>query len=168
MESLFGENGLLDYKKSLDASALEQAVTDKVSELSATLSKDKLKSANSKLRNEMNKLIKQNNKQYDDIAQVVSLLRLIIPYDRMLVSHDGYMVPMDDHYFRTNVKNMGLKYGGELTCVGLITNIIGEDNSDESNIFSTLQSSINTALISVLTTKEKTLNVVQPIAIYYE
>ena len=169
LETLLGEDGLIDYKKHLDESSMEKIVSDKVTELSATLTRDKLKSANSKLRAEMNKLIKENNKQYDEITQVIKLLKKLIPEERMLVSNDGYMIPMDEKYFRTNVKNMGIRFGGELTCVGLITNIIGEDcKLNEDDIFSTLQDSINSALISILPTKEKNLYVIQPIAIYYE
>ena len=87
----------------------------------------------------------------------------------MLISYDGYLIPLDDKYFRIDPVNLGFKYGGEITCVGLITNIIGEDTNpnDEKNIFATLQFTVNEALRTVLPTKENNLIVVHPIAVYY-
>ena len=64
------------------------------------------------------------------------MVRQIIPYNRMLISSDGYLIPLDDRYFRIDAQNLGFKYGGEITCVGMITNIIGEDTdpNDSQNI----------------------------------
>ncbi len=169
LEALLGENGLLDFKKSLDQAELEKEMNNKISELSTKLSKDKLKSVNSRMRHELDQAIKANYKQYDDIAQSVRLLRKIVPYDRMLVSYDGYIIPMDDQYFRTNAKNMAFKYGGELNCVGLITNIVSNNTeSNAENIFTTLQDNINSALVNMLPIKGKRIYILQPIAIYYE
>ena len=87
----------------------------------------------------------------------------------MLISSDGYLIPLDEQYFRINPKNLGFKYGGEITCVGMITNIIGEDSkpNDENNIFATLQYTASEALRSLLPTKENNVCVIHPIAIYY-
>ena len=52
-----------------------------------------------------------------------------MPYARMMISYDGYLIPMDDQYFRIDPQNLGFKYGGEITCVGMITNIIGADTN---------------------------------------
>ena len=117
----------------------------------------------------MDQVLKENNKQYDDMAQMVRLLRKIVPYDRMLCSNDGYIIPLDDQYFRTNAKNLAFKYGGEITCVGLLTNIIrNESESNDDNVFSSLQNSINSALINMLPTAGTEIYIIQPIAIYYE
>lgn len=97
------------------------------------------------------------------------LVRQIIPYNRMLISSDGYLIPLDDRYFRIDAQNLGFKYGGEITCVGMITNIIGEDTdpNDSQNIFATLQFSVNEVLRQLLPTKERNLCVIHPIAVYY-
>ena len=60
-------------------------------------------------------------------------------------------------------------YGGDITCVGMITNIIGKDTNpeDEKNIFASLQFSVNEALRAILPTKEENICVIHPIAIYY-
>lgn len=96
-------------------------------------------------------------------------MRGLIPYNRMLISSDGYLVPLNTKYFRVDPLDLGFKYGGEITCVGMITNIIGEDTNpnDDNNIFATVQFTANEVLRSILPTNENNLCVIHPIAIYY-
>ena len=110
-----------------------------------------------------------NDKQYNDFAAIIRALRGLIPYNRMLISHDGYLIPLDDKYFRIDPSNLGFKYGGEMTCVGMVTNIIGEstDPGDSNNIFATLQFTVNEALRKILPSTESDLCVIHPIAVYY-
>ena len=81
-----------------------------------------------------------------------------MPYNRLLISKDGYLIPLDGQYFRVDPKNLGFRYGGEITCVGIITNIFGEDANpnDSQNVFATLQYAANSALKELLPTTEKT------------
>ncbi|HIT57184.1 hypothetical protein B5G34_04390 [Flavonifractor sp. An82] len=95
-------------------------------------------------------------------------MRQIVPYTRMLVSPDGYLIPLEDKYFRDNPQTMGFKHGGYVTCVGYVTNVIGETSTpDSDNIFAQLQFMVNQVLVSILPTREKDLFVIHPIAIYY-
>ena len=73
------------------------------------------------VKKEIKKRLDANDKQYDDIAEIIKAIRQMIPYDRMLVSHDGYLIPLEDKYFRDNPQTMGFKHGGYITCVGYIT-----------------------------------------------
>ena len=52
---------------------------------------------------------------------------------------------------------MGFKYGGTITCIGMVTNLIGEDFApiDNCNVFEKIQFSANEALRELLPTKEK-------------
>ena len=95
-----------------------------------------------------------SNKEFDNISNIINDFRKMIPYNRMLISNDGYLIPLDEKYFRVNPSSIGFMYGGDITCVGMITNIIGKDTNpnDDKNIFATLQFSINEALISILPT----------------
>lgn len=87
----------------------------------------------------------------------------------MLISNDGYLVPLNLKYFRVDPIDLGFKYGGEITCVGMITNIIGKDTNpnDDKNIFATLQFTANEVLRSILPTSQNNLCIVHPIAVYY-
>ena len=92
-----------------------------------------------------------------------------MPYTRMLISSDGYLIPMDDKYFRIDPKNLGFKYGGEITCVGMITNIIGADTNpeDPKDLFAALQFKVNEILRTILPTNAENLCVIHPIAVFY-
>ena len=62
-------------------------------------------------------------------------------------------------------------YNGEISCVGMITSIIGDDiddSDDGQNIFGAIQKVINMALKTILPTKERNLCIVNPIAIFYD
>ncbi len=166
LEKIFSKDGLLDYLKK-DA---KKKVEDQLQETEASLTREQLKAAKRAIRENANKLIKSQNQEYDDIHDIITMFRSLLPYSRMLLSVDGYLIPLEDRYFRINPENLGFKYGGELTCVGVITNIIGEDTNpeDEKNVFSTLQFTVNEMLRSILPTKEKNICVIHPIAVYYD
>ena len=91
----------------------------------------------------------------------------MIPYERMLISSDGYLIPCDNTYFRVNPKSMGFMYGGEITCVGMITNIIRESSAESDDIFAALHYTVNEALKKILPTDKENIYVIHPIAIYY-
>ena len=112
----------------------------------------------------------QSDKRFDDLYELVMALEKVLPYKRLIVSADGYIVPLEDQYFRINPNSLGFMYGGEIKCVGLITNVIGNTtnlNSDD-NIFASLQSIVNETLRNILPTNSDKLYVVSPLAIYYE
>lgn len=115
-----------------------------------------------------NNLLKKQQK-YDSVVKILKIMRNIIPYNRMLLSYDGYLIPLNEKYFRVDPVDLGFKYGGEITCVGMVTNIIGEDiePDDSQNIFATLQFTINEFLRNILPTKEKNLCIIHPIAVFY-
>lgn len=118
----------------------------------------------------VNELLKQCDKRYDEIHEIIVALGRIIPFKRMLVSSDGYLIPTEDKFFRINPATLGFMYGGEIKCVGMVTNIIGKDTDpeDKKNIFATLQFSVNEVLRQMLPTKEENIIVITPIAIFYE
>ena len=163
--NLFAKGGIIDFIKKSEKEKIETAVN------SATESMNRQQQRNngSHIKAKIKQLVSASEKQYNDAQDVIVALQNILPYKRMLISYDGYLIPLDDKYFRIDPVNLGFKYGGEITCVGLITNIIGEDTNpnDEKNIFATLQFTVNEALRTVLPTKENNLIVVHPIAVYY-
>ena len=165
LESLFAKGGFIEYLKKIEKEKIE-SVSD---ELKAAIPKDQLRSKNSQIKAKIKETIAKNSKQYDVARDLISAFKQLIPYSKMLISNDGYLVPLDDNYFRINPANMGFKYGGEITCVGMVTNIIGEDANpcDEKNIFATLQFSVNEVLRSLLPTDEVNLCVLHPIAVFY-
>ena len=165
LENLFSEDGVINYLKNSDADKIE----NEAEKARQALNRSQLRQAGANLKRELNEAIKLNNMQYDDIGKIIRAFRGMIPYSRMLISSDGYLVPLDDKYFRVDPSSLGFKYGGEISCVGVVTNIIGKDcNPDNNkNIFATIQYTTNEALRSILPTAQNNICVLHPIAVYY-
>ena len=166
LEGLFEKEGLIDFIKKNTAEQIE-AEAEKIKE---GYNREQLRKAEVNFKAKIKEAIAISNKQYDDIAIIIRALRGLIPYNRMLISNDGYLIPLNTKYFRVDPIDLGFKYGGEITCVGMVTNIIGKDinQNDNKNIFAILQSTANEALRSMLQTNQNNLCVVHPVAIYYE
>ncbi len=165
LEGLFQKGGVIDLIKKSSAEKLEA----NANQISSNLSREQLRKASNRIKSELNKAIGISNKQYDDIASIIHAFRSLIPYSRMLISNDGYLIPLDNNYFRIDPSNLGFKYGGEMTCVGMVTNIIGESTEplDPNKIFVSLQFTVNEALRQILPSAESDLCVIHPIAVYY-
>lgn len=166
LEGLFKKEGIIEYIKKNTAEQIEA----EAEKLKGEYNRGQLRKAGINFKTEIKKAIAVSDKQFDDIAIIIRALRGLIPYNRMLISNDGYLVPLNTKYFRVDPIDLGFKYGGEITCVGMVTNIIGEDTdpNDDKNIFATLQFTANEVLRSMFPTNQNDLCVVHPIAIYYE
>ena len=165
LEGLFEEDGIIDYIKK---NAAEQ-ITAEAEKAKEGHNREQLRKAGINFKAEVKKIVADSNKSYDDIAIILKVLRGLIPYKRMLISNDGYLIPLNTKYFRVDPIDLGFKYSGEITCVGMITNIIGEDTNpnDDKNIFASLQFAVNEILRNILATNQSNLCVIHPIAIYY-
>ena len=165
LEGLFSTQGFVDFLKKTSAEKIEKTAEN----VKAELNRSDLRKAGGKIKEDIRKAISISNKQFDEIGAIIKAIKCLIPYNRMLVSHDGYLIPLDDKFFRVNPANLGFKYGGEITCVGMVSNIIGKDTNpcDEKNFFATIQFAVNEVLRRILPTSENNLIVIHPIAVYY-
>ena len=165
LERLFAKDGAVELLKKVSAEKIEKSANEKTAECN----REQLRKVSTNIKIELKKAITINNKQYDDASAIIKAFRSLLPYTRMLISSDGYLIPLDDKYFRVDPSSLGFKYGGEMTCVGLVTNIIGEstDPEDDKNIFATMQFTVNETLRKILPTSEGDLCVIHPIAVFY-
>lgn len=166
LEGLFAPNGIIEFIKKREAEEIEE----EVERLKSGTSREQLRKSGINFKAIAKERIGNISKQYDDIATIIRALRSLIPYSRMLISNDGYLIPLADKYFRVDYSTIGFNYGGEITCTGMITNIIGKDCDpcDDSNIFASIQHTSSEVLRTLLPTKEENLCVLHPIALYYE
>lgn len=165
IDGLFSEGEFINFLKKSEKEKEGQLFDESIAE---ELNRGQQRKNSGEIKRERQKVLDAVDKQYDEIVEIIKAIRQMIPYSRMLVSPDGYLIPLEDKYFRDNPQTMGFKHGGYVTCVGYVTNVIGESAAPISdNIFSQLQGMVNQALVSLLPTKEKDLFVVHPIAIYY-
>ena len=165
LEGLFSKNGFIDYIKKSTAEKIKKEATIATNQLN----RQQRRAVSNQKNFNIKKIIGEENKEYDDIGDIIKVLKKMIPYSRMLISNDGYLIPLDEKYFRVDPTSIGFMYGGNITCVGMITNIIGKDTDpeDQKNIFASLQFSVNEVLRAILPTKEENICVIAPIAIYY-
>ena len=112
---------------------------------------------------------KSQNSTTNNISAIISAIRKIAPYEKMLVSTDGFMIPLNERYFRIDSKDLGFRYGGPTNCLGFVTNIINNvGKPDTDNMFMMLQQSVNNAFKEFLPTKASRILVCHPIAVYYD
>lgn len=163
IEKLFSDSKFINFIKKTENERIENQAYEEFN----SLNREERRGNETELKKQIKKLIEENNKNYDNIAEMVTAFRYMLPYNRLLVSSEGYIIPLEDKYFRDNPETIGFKHGGGLTCVGYITNIIQENSPVSQNIFSKLQMIINKTLISLLSSNTQKLIIVNPIAIYY-
>ena len=96
LEGLFSASGIIDFLKKSEACQIEL----EAEKIQATTNREQLRKSGNKFKSEIKKLIDANSKQYDDILSIIKMMRNIIPYKRMLISNDGYLVPLSDKYFK--------------------------------------------------------------------
>lgn len=167
LNAMFSKNGVIEYIKKVGRENIHQSMTESINN---NLNREQKRKGADEIKKKQAEIIKENEKQYDDIHDIITVIENIIPYNKMLVANDGYVIPVEDKYFRVNPQSLGFMYGGEIHVVGMVTNIIssGKESKDANNVFATIQFSVNEALRHILPTQENNLYVVSPIAIYYE
>jgi hypothetical protein len=96
------------------------------------------------------------------------MLCTLVPYRRTLCIADN-MVVLNDKYMRDSIDMTSFKFGGKIKVLGYITNKITTDTNDSTNISPLAQVGIglNQIMLSFFG-QQSSLNIVHPIAIYYE
>lgn len=112
----------------------------------------------------------ESDKSYDDIKDIIDMLYTLVPYRRTLCIADN-MVVLNDKYMRDNINMTSFKFGGKIKVLGYITNRIETTtDTDESSSVSPLAQvgiGLNQIMLSFWG-QQSSLNIVHPIAIYYE
>ena len=110
----------------------------------------------------------ESDENYDKVKDTIDILYTLVPYRRTLCIADN-MVVLNDKYMRDKIEMTSFKFGGKIKVLGYITNKIKADANDMSNISPLAQVGIglNQIMLSFFGQHE-TLNIVHPIAIYYE
>ena len=164
LRNLFSDKGIMDFLKESYREEAEKIVKS----IKDDTNREQRRNKNFDEKKEIRKIMEENAKQYDDAAKMLDVFKSMAPYERMLISDDGYLIPLEDKYFRITPSNLGFRYSGKITCVGMITNIIKDNNDDNDNFFLTIQNSVNEALKTLLPVSTNTIYVAHPIAVYYE
>lgn len=166
-KKIFGDKKFLDF--------LKQSEHDKVQALLKIQQNIELvqEGANSnEIKKNYTNLAKskcaESDKGYDDIKDIIDMLYTLVPYRRTLCIADN-MVVLNDKYMRDNIDMTSFKFGGKIKVLGYITNKIETDTNENSSISPLAQVgiSLNQIMLSFFG-QQSSLNIVHPIAIYYE
>lgn len=158
-KSIFSNNSVLNFIKN---STINERYNIKVLEIEEKGNGNKATYDKDKLYKEIKKDV---DKEYDEVSRNIEAVLNIVPYNKFGIMGD-YLISLDDEYFRDKTKVVAFKYGGKMTLIGHLTNIVNNDvNGDETNIFTTFPSIINTFMLTFFNKKE--IKIVHPIAIYY-
>ena len=101
LEGLFSKNGLIDYIKKLTSEQIKKEASIATNQLNRQQSR----AMSNQISSEIKKTIDEKNKEYDNISDIINAFKKMIPYSRMLISNDGYLIPLDEKYFRVNPTN---------------------------------------------------------------
>jgi len=166
LDGLFQENAFMSYLKESQANEIRK----KIDEKQEALPRDQRRTHESETKKQIIQLIAENNKQYEDIEKIIKAIKYIMPYKRMALSNQGFLLPLNNKYFRDAPDLLSFKYGGNITFMGYVTNVLNREMSIEENtsVFSNLQILINQTLFAVLPSNIHQLSVLHPLALYYE
>jgi len=110
--------------------------------------------------------IKSAEQERVETAKTLEAIRNAVPYNRFLMT-DCMLVPLEDKNFRDDPQIVAFKYGGTMSILGYVTNIIDDENRAEyNNDFAPLYNILNNAMLSFFKNKQK-IYIVHPIALYY-
>lgn len=113
----------------------------------------------------MKEIEKQVNKKYEETKKIIEVIFKIIPYNKFGIMGD-YLIVLDDEYFRDKTKVVAYKYGGKMTMLGYLTNIVNNNlTQDDSNVFRTFPTLINVFMLNFFNKTE--IKIIHPVAIYY-
>ncbi len=107
------------------------------------------------------------NQEYNNIRSILEVLVSAIPYARTMCIANN-MVVLNEKYMRDMVDMTSFKYGGKIKVLGYITNRIGDKSLiDGLPDIAAVGTAMNEIMLSFFTNQDN-LNIVHPIAIYYE
>lgn len=158
MQGLFAENGaskLVNEQNKKKYDELKASIKGKDIPMPLKLEMDKLKNA-----------VANAETERKEMAKTIEVIRNTLPFKRFVMA-SNMLIPLDDESLRDDPETVAFKYGGNMTIVGYVTNIISAEKPvQEGNKLINLYSSINQIMLKLYEDQEK-IYVVHPVAIFY-
>ena len=157
--NIFSSDTVLDFVKKDE---IENKLKLEVAKIKITGNGEKAKYDKEKIRKEIKK---QVDDEYIEIKKIIETIVNIIPYNKFGIMGE-YLIVLDDEYFRDKTKVVAYKYGGQMTMLGYLTNIVNNSiTQTDENIFRTFPSIINSFMLGFFNKTE--IKIIHPVAIYY-
>jgi len=169
IQGLFASNGV--YKLASEQSRKE--MESQLNELRQNIPKGKgvqipqAVSAQIKLlENTVKNAGKDSENERKELERTFDAIRSVLPYKRFLMT-DCLLIPLVDDYFRDDPNIVSFKYGGKISMLGYVTNVITEDvKLNHSNDISPLYDMLNAVMLKLFKDKGEVF-IIHPIALFY-
>ena len=164
---LFEKNGFIDYLNTINKQNIQKTIEEEKSKLNREQRREN-KDEIAKIEKQAEDAVKGQEDEYTNIKNIIEVIKSIMPYEKIILV-DQFFLATDDKYFRDNPEMLGFKYGGEISFVGYITNIVDkkeETSSEGIDALTEFKKLVNSTILNLISNRE--ILVVHPIAIYYE
>lgn len=169
-QKLFSENGAIKFaneqnKKQADE-AIKQLKTSlpKGSQLPPE-TKEQVRLIKAQIQ-ELEDTIKKAEPERKETAKTIEVIRNTIPYNRFIMTNN-ILVPFEDKNFRDNPEIIAFKYGGNISILGYVTNIISADDiPPQNNDFASIYSTLNQVMLGLFNGTDK-IYILHPVALFY-
>lgn len=164
--NLFNENGFIDFLNKNNKKETDSILENEKNKLNREQRREKHYEIE-KIEKQAYSDLKKQEDEYDNIKNIINAIKSIMPYEKIILV-DQFFLATDDKYFRDNPEMLGFKYGGKISFVGYITNIVGQEEKamDGIDALTGFKKFVNSTILNLISNKE--ILVVHPIAIYYE
>ena len=160
---LFSENGAIKYSNE----QTQKGLNEQIDALKASVPKGTQMPL--LIKNKIDEIKEEANKaepQRKELLKVIEVLRNSLPHDRFVMT-SNMLIPLDDKNFRDNPNIIAFKYGGEMTIMGYVTNIVSkEEKQTSNNSFAPLYDAINKIMLNIFNNQDE-IYIVHPIALFY-
>ena len=160
---LFSENGAVKFsndqsKKELDAKLAELKASVPKGTQIPVLIKNQIEEIKAKVNNA--------EAERKDLLKTIEVFRNTLPYNRFVMT-SNMLIPLDDANFRDNPDMIAFKYGGEMSIMGYVTNVISnEEKRTPNNNFAPLYDTVNKVMLNIFNNQDK-IYIVHPIVLFY-
>lgn len=160
---LFSENGAVKFSNDQSKKELDS----KLAELKASVPKGTQMPI--LIKNQIDEIkAKVNNAEPErkELLKTIEVLRNTLPHDRFVIT-SNMLIPLDDENFRDNPDIIAFKYGGEMSIMGYVTNVVSkEEKQTPNNNFAPLYDTVNKVMLNIFNNQDK-IYIVHPIALFY-
>lgn len=162
-QSLFADNGAIKLSNDQDKKNLDS----KVKEIKDSIPKGTQIDPITKMKIEaLKNSVNKAEPERKEMAKMIEAIRNTLPYNRFVMTKN-MLVPLDDENFRDNPDIVSFKYGGNMSILGYVTNIISdEDTPVRNNDFAPLYDTVNKVMINMFK-KQNKIHIVHPVALFY-
>ena len=171
-QKLFSDDGIVSYVNEQRRDQIQNTIA---SLKAATSNSGKLfpeqKTKILEAKNEIKRLneeCKTADSSRKDTERMITVFRNTIPYNRSLMTENS-LIPCNDGKFRDDPNIVAFKYGGKISILGYVTNIVSSaqsNNKTVKNDFDGFYSTLNQVMLNLFKEKEH-IYIIHPIALFY-